>query len=288
MAAWRAKDKQTGVIAMNRLTSPQRNLTAQRRSHRLLVLTLGLALSRFAVAQTPVFVDWISANGPQGTATGKLGGTVDVTLTGPAFDPQYFVLDGSSTVFNSADFSPKLTKSDKAYTIATPTPQAYRISFSQPVMDPIIHFYSLASVVTFDTTNLAKLSGPGGVVVCSANVFGMYDPGLNNPNGSVQLKGIYSSVNFTIVFPYTTDGIGYQIGGIPVTANQTKLTAVPAVELSFPAEPNRIYQVQYTSELPAKNWQSLGGMIIGDGTPQTVFDHTAPDAQRVYRLLTVQ
>lgn len=286
MAAWQAKDNQTGVIAMNRLTSPQRNLTAQRRSHRLPVLTLGFVLSHFAVAQTPVFVDWISANGPQGTATGKLG-TVDVTLSGPSFDPQYFVLDGSSTLFNSADFSPKLAKSDHAFTIAAPIPQTLSISFSHPVMDPIVHFQNLASAVTFGTSNPVRLSGQAPFIVSSANVLGIWD-GRNGKSGSVQLKGIYSMVTFTMMFPYTLNYVSYQIGGIPITANQTKLTAVPAVEVSFPTEPTKIYQLQYTSELPAKNWQSLGGLIIGDGTPQTVFDHTTADAQRVYRLLTVQ
>jgi hypothetical protein len=58
--------------------------------------------------------------------------------------------------------------------------------------------------------------------------------------------------------------------------------------LSFPTEPNKIYQIQYSSGVPAKDWSSLGGLIVGDGQPRQVFDSASSSEKRFYRVMTLQ
>jgi hypothetical protein len=68
--------------------------------------------------------------------------------------------------------------------------------------------------------------------------------------------------------------------GTPVTA-----TIFRAVEVAWPTEIGRLYQVQWASELIRTNWFNFGGAFFGDGATNSVLDETRTAGKRFYRVL---
>lgn len=73
---------------------------------------------------------------------------------------------------------------------------------------------------------------------------------------------------------------GISLGILPVLSIQ-----VASVALTFPAELNRFYQLQYTPTLPATNWISLGAPIQGFGTNIVITDSILGQPTKMYRVV---
>lgn len=64
----------------------------------------------------------------------------------------------------------------------------------------------------------------------------------------------------------------------------------PAVEVSWATEVGRRYQVQFSTDVVNPNWTNFGPVIVGDGSPKSLFDTTRlNDAKTIkyYRLVEV-
>jgi hypothetical protein len=68
------------------------------------------------------------------------------------------------------------------------------------------------------------------------------------------------------------------------TATGPELHAFTAIELSWPSEGNRLYQVQWTPSLDAPLWTNFGPAVPGSGANLSVFDSTRTHAQGFYRV----
>lgn len=253
----------------------------------LALLTATVPLS----GQQVQVVDWVSVNvGPVlNTAIGTLGGTT-VRLEGIGVGdvgllPSYSVLDGSSTVFNTADFEPRLPKSDALSIGIDPTPRSYTVVFSRPVKDPVLLVQSLASVLVPRVSSITKLGGDGRFVVTNAVVFGSYYPDADDPNGTVRLNGIFTTFTFSLFWPYGSDGIMLQIGAIEAVTEPLIVTATAAVRVGFQTELRKKYQVQSSPRLPSAAWESVGTVIEGTGQPLELFLDAADGQARFFRVL---
>jgi hypothetical protein len=166
-----------------------------------------------------VFTDWMSAG--EDTASGMLGAAaVNIySSTSGAFDGT--VTDESSDYFNNENFQPQLATSDLLALKVTPSGTIYSITFSRPVLDPVIHLLSFDSTASFDAPFIQKLSGDSTLTVTGNQVFGVTigpPPAIyNDSNGTITIPGLYSSLSFTLKYNVSTqgDGIYAQIGGTP-------------------------------------------------------------------------
>lgn len=61
----------------------------------------------------------------------------------------------------------------------------------------------------------------------------------------------------------------------------------PAVEVSWPAASNQLYQVQWTSEIISNQWFSLGPPLATNGITNAVIDPLGANLLRFYRVLPV-
>jgi hypothetical protein len=263
--------------------------SSPRRSHGAVDALLCILIAcPVLAARAQVFTDWQTLDENAQIAYGVLG-SANVTLTGGNMKTAGSVLDGSSTVFASSYFTPSLATSDSICFEATSAYQTYRVQFSQPVQNPVLHLGSLASIVTLETTNITRLSGNSHFYVRAGTVVGYYMQGdVGDEKGSIRLNGVYSSFSFTCGGPWGAEGVFLQIGGTPVNASPTTLTPQRAIALSFPTELNKVYQVQYRTTLSPGIWSSLGGLIVGDGNLREIFDPANRDQQRFYRVMTLQ
>ena len=60
-----------------------------------------------------------------------------------------------------------------------------------------------------------------------------------------------------------------------------------AVELSWPAELDQLYQLQWAPGLETNQWFSLGAPVAGNGTTKTIDDPLENNSQRFYRVIAV-
>jgi hypothetical protein len=67
-----------------------------------------------------------------------------------------------------------------------------------------------------------------------------------------------------------------------------ELHAFTAIELSWPSEANRLYQVHWTPSLDSPQWVNLGPVVSGSGANLSVFDSTRMHPQGFYRVQIVQ
>jgi hypothetical protein len=253
-------------------------------------ITVSVAL---LAAQAPAaeFTDWTSVNPQTHIAEGVLGG-VPVTLTGEGL--YWGRTDSSSPAFDSDRFSPRLPTSDVLSLAGTASHVDYVIRFGYPIEDPVLHVGSLASTLDFRTTNLVKLSGDDDFTVVGSSVSGVLrdSPGGYDANGTVQLAGTYSSVAFTLTYsgpplsPPGYDGIWVQIGGVP--AQPQLAIRVSQVELCWETITDRLYQLEYRSDLSASAWSPLGGVTRGDGSRLCTNDPViAGQPARLYRVVSL-
>ncbi|REK29945.1 MAG: hypothetical protein DWQ42_03325 [Planctomycetota bacterium] len=143
-----------------------------------------------------IFTDFQTLNTTSNVATGDLG-AAGVTLTGT--DLASGVLDGTSTFFNQAFFTPQLAMSDFLQISFSQSQTAtFSIAFDTPITDPVIHLQSLASELTFPGEVITKLSGQSTFVVAGDMVTGTIDDGSfpTDANGTIQLSGTFSAISF--------------------------------------------------------------------------------------------
>lgn len=62
------------------------------------------------------------------------------------------------------------------------------------------------------------------------------------------------------------------------------LSIYPAVEVMWPTCTNKLYQLQWCSEVDTNVWTSLGGPVVGTGSTNSVFDRSAGRDRRFYRV----
>jgi hypothetical protein len=67
-----------------------------------------------------------------------------------------------------------------------------------------------------------------------------------------------------------------------------QIHAFTAIELVWPSEPSRVYQVQWTPSLKPPEWANLGPVISGSGSELSIFDSTRMHPQGFYRVQIVQ
>jgi hypothetical protein len=60
----------------------------------------------------------------------------------------------------------------------------------------------------------------------------------------------------------------------------------PAVELGWFAQTGRLYQIQWTPQLPTTQWFSLGSQVLGTGKTNFMFDSTRAFGRRFYRVVS--
>ena len=171
------------------------------------LLVTGLALSSMCADAALQFTDWTTAN------AGTIG-TLNVSLTGTFV--QGVVLNGTSTIFNSSNFTPSLPLSDWIEIQGRSPAASYVITFSQQVVDPVIHLSSLASTLTFAGASPVKVSGQASFLVSGNTVSGS-PSGSGDSNGTIRVPGVFSSLSFTSFFSQASgDGIAIQIGVDPL------------------------------------------------------------------------
>jgi hypothetical protein len=157
------------------------------------------------------FADWLAVDA--NVATGTLKGA-SISLSGSnVVGPPGSTVDGSSTVFNRADFSPPLATGDAVGFYGDPG-YSYVLTFGFPRRDPILHLGSLASTLAFPPgTSITRVSGEDQLSVSGNTVTGALE-GSDDANGTVRLEGTFQSVPFSTTPTYTgsPDGIYLQVG----------------------------------------------------------------------------
>jgi hypothetical protein len=143
---------------------------------------------------------------PSGVSGTLLGRSIEVAASiGDAS-----VLDGSSTVFASALFTPPLPTSD-APELRLMDAGTFRLSFGAPMLDPVFHVSDLSSALYFPLgTQAVKLSGDPAMTVDRHTVSRL---GTAPVNGTFQLIGTFTSM--PVQSTYTSgfvDPIRFQIG----------------------------------------------------------------------------
>jgi hypothetical protein len=73
-----------------------------------------------------------------------------------------------------------------------------------------------------------------------------------------------------------------------LTSSGPEVQAFNAIEISWPSETNRRYQVQWTSSLDQPQWADFGPVISGSGTEISVFDSTRTHPRGFYRVQIVR
>lgn len=207
----------------------------------LAALVAGAGTAARAEAQAiAVKTDWTSVTATE--ATGTLLGSA-VTLRSSAFDLRTASHVGdSSTMFTNAVFTPALPKSDFIYLTGPPAggSSTYTIEVKARIKDPIFHFASLGSEITFPGKTVTKVSGEpdlyGGATVKGTPSNDRLPSGIEDANGTIKVLGTYDKSNpitFTIVqrpgFQISgTDGIYLQLLTQPGCTDWTPPTSVKA------------------------------------------------------------
>lgn len=253
------------------------------------IATAALALATFSGVGAD-YADWTTVDLTNSLVTGQLDGVSVSFFANGDTNLQFSVLNGSETQFGcgAATFSPPAAFTDAIYVAATPTPRRYTFTFGAPIRNPKVHLASFASVATF-SQGVRKLSGETFFTVAQNTVSGTADnPGVcnNDQNGSIQVDGVFCSLEFELRYANSIDGIYIQLGGTVVPQPRIVISlATDSVQLTFPTEIGLKYQVQYSSELPAIAWTDFGAPILGDGTNKTVLVSTSGADARFFRIL---
>ena len=174
-----------------------------------------------------VFTDWTSINTDSESANGFLG-SITVTFSGGDIDAG--TTDGTSALFNEESyFNPSLQNSDEVgFRGANINNSAYNytVTFSNTVVNPVMHLGSLASTLLFPGISLTKRSGEAVFTVTGNMVSGVLDdtPSGHDANGTIQLNGNFLSFSFTArALGDFEDGIHMQLGGAPIPIPTTIL-----------------------------------------------------------------
>lgn len=174
-----------------------------------------------AVAARPA--DWEVVNTGGNTATGifkpvgnlpsnSLSLTTDQAVVRPSIGDHGVlggVVDGSFTGFADAlIFTPALQTSDA---VALGGASSFTVTFSQPVEDPVFHFYQLANNQLTFSAPFTILSKTDDLSTAGVTVTGVSD--ADDAGGSIQFDGIYTSISWTSDAQSAIDGCFLQIVG---------------------------------------------------------------------------
>lgn len=77
----------------------------------------------------------------------------------------------------------------------------------------------------------------------------------------------------------------YRNGTVPTQFDIGPAMIWMAVEIGWKTVPGTNYQVQYTTDLASSNWLNFGGVIVGNGLTNFVFDTTRTSPRRFYRII---
>jgi hypothetical protein len=193
---------------------------------------LVLLLSFAGGARSQIFTDWTTFDPDHKTVFGTLGST-SVTLTwDSAGTVNPVCLDGTSTGFSLAAFTPALATSDALEFRGYPSSPVYTITFGVPVVNPILHIASLASILTFSGATPIEISSDHLWSVSGNQVFG-YDGETLNAYGTIKFLGEYASLSFTAYYARAWDGIGLQVGATAVPEPAASAALLGAAALSL-------------------------------------------------------
>jgi hypothetical protein len=195
----------------------------------LLILSLAAVPARSAL----VIASWDSVDLGDDTATGSFG-DLAVTLAGTGTAPgdlSYF--QSLTNVFDSDAFAPRLAAADRLeFSAQSGTVREFTLTFGAPVVDPRIHFRSVASVITFTggVTSITRMDGTANDT--NFGVSGLVVSAIDNVNdadGTIRLDGLVSTATFTAVItgPYTLDGINIGVLADPATAVPAPAALLP-------------------------------------------------------------
>jgi hypothetical protein len=145
----------------------------------------------------------------------------DVILGAPSWNPTSTWADG--TILSNG-----LTQANNVMQIFGGTSTVNTLSFSQPVVDPVLAIWSLGSVVqgsaSFVFTGLSPLNIVGGPSAEYAGnpltLSGVTVSGIEG-NGSIQFLGTYSSLSWTN--PQFEDYYGFNVGVLDVVPEPSSL-----------------------------------------------------------------
>jgi hypothetical protein len=228
---------------------------------------LAIALVFLApAAQAQEFADWTTLSNGNTVLSGTLL-DAPVMATGGPFHPAT-PLDGSSTQFSSASFSPPLARSDAPEMFGTDPPTTYTITFGTTVRDPILHLDTLASRLTFPVgTQITKRSGQPELTVSQNVVQGQFP----DVAGTVQLTGDFDQISFSAFWTGgQPDGIDFQVGGVRVpVATPTPVPPVTATPVPTPtavATPAPGVQVTATGQVLLKQPNGTFAALSGTST----------------------
>lgn len=218
----------------------------------LAVVILGALPGTATAALT--LTDWTAVSG--GTAVGTLLGT-PVSLSGSNVAPSPTSnLDGTSMVFNSAAFSPPVLMTDHIYFVGS-AGGAYMLGFGRPVSNPVLHIFSLGSVLTFPPgTQITRLSGTADFQVSGNTV--QSAPAPPDGDGTVRLQGNFTSIPFSAVYE-GVDGIYVQVG-----------TAVPLPDrppACLPVNATTKFETSVTLTLPCADLDGQAVSVVVTRAP---------------------
>lgn len=167
-----------------------------------------------------VFADWTSLNTSANAASGTVAGTSIFLSAGGAGDIRGGTVAGDSAIFNSSAYSPALGLSDYIALAGGPGGGwGYTITFGQAVLNPVLHLYSLASVLHTSAASITELSDDGRLSVSGNTVVGSAN-GSTDANGTVQFNGSFTSVSFwaNYIGGGTSEEFYLQIGASQIPA----------------------------------------------------------------------
>lgn len=165
-----------------------------------------------ATAFAYMATEWSMIDTGAEVAQGSLDG-VGIAFSGSDIDQG--VIDNSFTGFNSSLFTPPIENSDFVGFRGAPATYRYELAFSEAIQNPILHFYSLASTLTFSTSSITRLSGDPDFTVSGDSVSGVLNdsPSGYDANGTIRLDGTFTDISFTAYyFDSAQDGILMQVG----------------------------------------------------------------------------
>jgi hypothetical protein len=154
---------------------------------------------------TTMWTDWTEiAFGDPGSASGTLGSTT-ISYSGEVIGNSN--INGTSTIWNPestyvgglVDTSPDSVGDHIALNGSTNTST---ISFSTPVLDPVIAIWSLGqpgatASFTYDATPILQVGGPNSIYGGSSIIIDGNTVSGNEGNGVILFDGVISSISFT-------------------------------------------------------------------------------------------
>jgi hypothetical protein len=177
------------------------------------LVALGLSCSAQAAIQ---FVDWNTIDTSTATAVGAIG-SVTVTFSGTQLNGG--VTNSTSNAFsNGGIFTPNIVGGDHVEFVGLNPAASFVLSFSQAVVNPIIHVVDLSSLLVFSNATPSKVSGSGSLTVVGNSVPCDGLGGSAACAGTLAFTGVYTSIAFTALNSAGGEGILFQTGFDPVLA----------------------------------------------------------------------